>query len=52
MSLQFIKQILALLLLALTIFFTVVAINEGDVTYITGTVISAVVSYLLIKKKI
>ena len=52
MSIQFLKQLFALFLLALTILFTVVAINENNYTYLLGTVISAIVSYLLIKKKI
>ena len=52
MSIQFIKQLFALFLLALTILFTVVAINEGEKLYLIGTVIAAIVSYLLIKKKI
>ena len=52
MSLQFIKQMLALFLLALTVFFIVVAISEGSIVYLLCTVISAIVSYLLIKKKI
>lgn len=52
MSLQFIKQMLALFLLALTVFFIVVAISEGSIVYLLGTVISAIVSYLLIKNKI
>jgi hypothetical protein len=52
MSIQFIKQLFALFLLTLTILFTVVAINEGEKLYLIGTIIAAIVSYLLIKKKI
>jgi hypothetical protein len=52
MSIQFLKQLFALFLLTLTILFTVVAINECEKLYLIGTIISAIVSYLLIKKKI
>lgn len=52
MSLQFIKQMLALLLIGVAIIFTVIAVNENNYTYILGTIISGLVSYLLVKKKI
>jgi hypothetical protein len=42
----------ALFLIALTVLFTVVAINDGNFAYIIGAILSAVVSYLIIKKKI
>ena len=52
MSIQFVKQILALFLIALAVLFIIMAINEKEILYLIGTTLSGVISYLLVTKKI